>query len=80
MLFYKKFKEAERLGVKKDSWILENMRYAPNTKISQFMFQVNIVCFLNRVLLKNKTLDLQPFSYPMAHNRNSNHQVCVTSS
>lgn len=38
MLFYKKFKEAERLGVKKDSRILENMRYAPNTKISQFMF------------------------------------------
>lgn len=38
MLFYTKFKEAERLGVRKDSWILENMQYAPNAKMSQFMF------------------------------------------
>lgn len=43
MLFYAKFKEAERLGVRKGSRILESMQYAPNAKISQYTLQVNVV-------------------------------------
>lgn len=43
MIFYAKFKEAERLGVRKGSRILESMYYTPNAKISQYTLYVNAV-------------------------------------